>query len=85
MGQDEPGLQAVAASALSTHGSPEAFQALRELANVESGSSVRRAAVIDGLGMMLGPTTPFVFSHVSRNANYTVFADWVGDIFQTTL
>jgi HEAT repeat protein len=82
---NEPGLQAVAASALSTHGSPEALQALKELASVESGSSVRRAAVIDGLGMMLGGTAPFVLSHVSRNANYTVFSEWVGDMFQTTL
>ena len=82
---NEPALQGLAASAMAAHGSPDALRALVELARLESGSNVRRAAALEGLGMILAPHAPMAFSDVSREANYTVFADWVNGIFQTTL
>lgn len=81
----EPGLQGLAATALSFHGSVEAFMALSELARGDSGPSVRRAAAIEGLGMMLGDSPPLLFAEVSRQANYTVFNEWVKGLFQVTL
>jgi hypothetical protein len=59
--------------------------ALMEISRLETGSTVRRAAAIDGLGMILAPHPALAFAGVSRGANYTVFADWVSGIFQTTL
>ncbi len=81
----EPGLQGLTATALSFHGSIEAFLALSEFSRSTSGSSVRRAAAIEGLGMMLGDKEPLLFAEVSRQANYTVFPEWVKGLFQVTL
>ena len=81
----EPALQAQGATAMAAHGTPDALRALMELARLETGSNVRRAAALEGLGMILSPQPAMTFATVSREANYTVFADWVNDIFQTTL
>jgi hypothetical protein len=81
----EPELQGFSAAAMATHGSADALHALLELARLGSGSDVRRSAALDGLGMMLSPHEPMELLHVARGANYTVFADWVDGIFQTTL
>lgn len=81
----DPDLQGLTATALSFHGSVEAFQELVEISNQTSGSAVRRAAAVEGLGMMLAPTEPFLLADVSRSANYTVFSEWVKGLFQTTL
>jgi HEAT repeat protein len=81
----EPGLQGLTATALSFHGSIEAFLALSEYSRSTSGPSVRRAAAIEGLGMMLGDHEPLLFAEVSRQANYTVFPEWVKGLFQVTL
>jgi HEAT repeat protein len=82
---NEPHLQGLAASSMAAHGSSEALMGLMELARLDSGSNVRRAAALEGLGMILAPHAPLAFADVSRAANYTVFADWVNGIFQTTL
>jgi len=81
----EPGLQGLTATALSFHGSIEAFLALNDLTKSSTGAPVRRAAAIEGLGMMLGDTEPLLFAEVSRQANYTVFPEWVKGLFQVTL
>jgi hypothetical protein len=70
---------------MAAHGSPESLHALVEIAHLDSGSNVRRAAALQGLGMMLSPYAPMSFAEISREANYTVFSDWVNGIFQTTL
>jgi len=81
----EPGLQGLTATALSFHGSVEAFLALSEMGRTTTGSPVRRAAAIEGLGMMLGDSQPLLFAEVSRQANYTVFTEWMKGLFQVTL
>lgn len=81
----EPMLQGLAASAIAFHGSREALMGLSEIARMKSGSSVRRAAAIEGLGMMLGTSPPLRLADASRQANYTVFSDWVRDLFQVAL
>jgi hypothetical protein len=58
---------------------------LCEISRISSGSNVRRAAAIEGLGMMLGDSPPLLFAEVSRQANYTVFPEWVKGLFQVTL
>lgn len=82
---DQPDLQGLAASAMASHGSAESLHALVEVAQLQTGSNVRRAAAIEGLGMMLSPYAPMAFAEISRQANYTVFSDWLNGIFQTTL
>src|SRR5262249_37596236 len=79
---DLPGLTATAPS---FHGSIEAFRSLCEITNEKSGPGVRRAAAIEGLGMMLAPSEPLLLAEVSRAANYTVFPEWVKGLFQLTL
>lgn len=81
----DPDLQGLTATALSFHGSIEAFQVLCEITNQKSGAAVRRAAAIEGLGMMLAPSEPLLLAEVSRAANYTVFPEWVKGLFQLTL
>jgi HEAT repeat protein len=81
----DPDLQGLTATALSFHGSVQAFQILIELSNQTSGNAVRRSAAVEGLGMMLAPIEPFLLADVSRAANYTVFSEWVKGLFQTTL
>lgn len=81
----EPYLQGLAAYAMASLGSGDSLRALDELARLDNGSNVRRAAAIEGLGMMLAPNPPLIMADVSREANYTVFAEWVSGMFQTTL
>jgi len=81
----EPGLQGLAATAISFHGGVEDFHALNKAARAEEGSPVQRAAAIEGLGMLLGGSPPLVLGEASRQSNYTVFNDWVKEMLQTTL
>ncbi|HEV8112246.1 MAG TPA: HEAT repeat domain-containing protein [Planctomycetota bacterium] len=81
----EPGLQGFTATALSFHGSVEAFLTLSEMCRSTTGPTVRRAAAIEGLGMMLGDSQPLLFAEVSKQANYTVFPEWMKGLFQVTL
>ena len=81
----EPGLQGLAATAISFHGGVEDFHALNRVARSEEGSPVRRASAIEGLGMLLGGSPPLVLGEASRQSNYTVFNDWVKEMLQTTL
>jgi HEAT repeat protein len=81
----DPSLQGLAASALAFHGTRDALGSLRRMASDPQGSSVRRAAAIEGLAMMLGRTAPYSFSEVSRQANYTVFSDWLKGMLQVSL
>ena len=81
----DPYLQIHAAVALAYHGTPQALDLLRTAAAKEPPSSVRRAAIVDALGMLLARETPLRLAEVSAQANYTVFSEWVEDVFQTTL
>lgn len=81
----DPELQVHVAIALAFHGTPEALSLLTTIAAKEPASSVRRAAVVDAIGMLLARATPLRLGEVSRQANYTVFSEWVDDVFQTTL
>lgn len=84
-GLREPGLQGMVAAALAFHGSREALTSLATLAKDDSGSRLRRSAAIEGLSMMLGTTRPYTFGEISRQANYTVFNDWVKGMMQVSL
>ncbi len=81
----EPGLQGIAATAMAFHGTPEALTQLTELSQTDAGSRVRRAASIEGLGLMLARSQPLALADLSRQINYTVMPDWVQGLFQTTL
>lgn len=81
----EPDLQGLTAVAIGFHGSSEALRGLNELSRVNGGSSIRRAAAIDGLGMLLSREAPLAFGEVSRGSNYTVSPDWVLDLYQVAL
>jgi hypothetical protein len=52
---------------------------------MDSGSGVRRAAAIDGFGMLLGRRPPLELSQISRSSNFTLFGDFEDDLFQVTL
>lgn len=84
-GLDDAYEQAVCASAIGAHGAPETLRALEKLARDGSTSTLRRAASIEGLGVMLSRAPTLALSEVARGANYTVFTDWVSSLFQTTL
>ncbi len=81
----EPGLQGLAATALAFHGTPESLAQLGELSVSETGPRVRRAASIEGLGLMLARAKPLVLANLSRQMNYTVMPDWAGSLFLTML
>lgn len=81
----EPALQGIAATALAFHGSLAALGELADLAHSEAGPRVRRAASIEGLGLLLTRGEPLTLSLLSRRTNYTVLPDWVQSMFQTTL
>jgi len=81
----EPIFQSLAAVAAAFHGSSDALHGLSELARIDSGSGVRRAAAIDGLGMLLGRRQPLELSQISRSSNFTLFGDFEDDLFQVTL
>ncbi|MCY2960551.1 MAG: HEAT repeat domain-containing protein [Planctomycetota bacterium] len=81
----EPGLQGIAATALAFHGTPEALAQLGDLAASDSGARVRRAASIEGLGLMLARNKPLALADLSRRINYTVMPDWAQGLFQTML
>ncbi|MCY2960552.1 MAG: HEAT repeat domain-containing protein [Planctomycetota bacterium] len=81
----EPALQGIAATALAFHGSLAALEELADLSHAETGTRVRRAASIEGLGLLLSRGEPLALSLLSRRANYTVLPDWAQSMFQTTL
>lgn len=81
----DPSLQGLAASALAFHGTRDALGSLREFSRAEQGASVPRAAAIEGLSIMLGTQRPYTFSEISRQANYTVFSDWLKGMLQVSL
>jgi HEAT repeat protein len=81
----ETSLQGLTAVAIGYHGSSEALIGLSEIARIDDGTSVRRAAAIDGLGMMLSRVDPLAFAEVSRGSNYTMSPDWMLDLYQVTL
>ncbi len=81
----ETSLQGLTAVAIGYHGSSEALRGLSEIARIDDGTSVRRAAAIDGLGMLLSRVDPLAFADVSRGSNYTISPDWMLDLYQVTL
>lgn len=80
-----PELRGMAASALAFHGSGSALAALHELERNRAAGDVTRAAAYDGLGLMLGRTPSFALGELSRASNFTLYSDWVDELFQTTL
>lgn len=80
-----PELRGLAASALAFHGSGGALAALHELERSRSSGDVTRAAAYDGLGLMLGRTPSFALGELSRASNFTLYSDWVDELFQSTL
>jgi HEAT repeat protein len=81
----DPDHQGLAAVAMAFHGSSEALRGLSEVLRLDSGSNVRRAAAIDGLGMLLAKRAPLALSEISRSSNFTLFADFENDLFQVSL
>jgi hypothetical protein len=53
--------------------------------DIDTGSSVRRAAAIDGVGMLLGKAPPLELSQISRSSDFTLFGGFEHDLFQVTL
>ena len=82
---NQPELQAQTASALAFHATYDSMRRLGELAMRKDGPSLRRAAAIEGVGMLLGKSVPLSLMDVSRQANYTVFNEWMDGLYQTTL
>jgi HEAT repeat protein len=82
---NEPELQALTATALAFHASFDSMRRLGEIAMRKDGPSLRRAAAIEGVGMILGRSLPLSLMDVSRQANYTVFNEWMDGLYQTTL
>lgn len=80
-----PELRGMAASALAFHGSGSALAALHELERNHAAGDVTRAAAYDGLGLMLGRTPSFALGELSRASNFTLYSDWVDELFQSTL
>ncbi|HVS17255.1 MAG TPA: HEAT repeat domain-containing protein [Planctomycetota bacterium] len=80
-----PELRGLAASALAFHGSSGALAALHELERSRTSGDVTRAAAYDGLGLMLGRTPSFALGELSRASNFTLYSDWVDELFQSTL
>lgn len=81
----DPTLRGLAITALAFHGSQAAFVALREMAVSDSTSSAARANAFDALGLMVSAPEPLALAEVSRDANFTLFDDWVAELFQATL
>ncbi len=81
----EPGLQGLAATALAFHGTQESLAQLSDLSQSDAGPRVRRAASIEGLGLMLARSKPLVLADLSRQMNYTVMPDWAQGLFLTML
>ena len=82
---NQPELQALTATALAFHASYDSMRRLGEIAMRKDGASLRRAAAIEGVGMLLGRSLPLSLMDVSRQANYTVFNEWMDGLYQTTL
>ncbi len=81
----EPALQGISATALAFHGSLDALKQLSELARGDTGPRMRRAASIEGLGLMLTRARPLALADLSRRMNYTVMPDWAQGLFQILL
>ena len=82
---NEPELQAMCASALGFHASYDALRRLSALVLGKEGASPRRAAALEGLGLVLGRHAPLALMDLARNSNYTLFNDWVNGLYRTTL
>ncbi|MBK7642838.1 MAG: HEAT repeat domain-containing protein [Planctomycetes bacterium] len=82
---NEPELQAMAATALGFHASYDALRRLCDTVTSKAGASLRRAAAIEGLGMVLGRCAPLALMDVARDSNYTVFNEWGNGLYHTTL
>lgn len=84
-GIEDPVLLGAASSAVAYHGSRAALERLAERARDVQGPRLPRAAAIESLSMMLGRTQPYSFGAISRQANYTVFSDWLKGMLQVSL
>ncbi len=81
----EPELQAMAATALGFHASYDALRKLGAIVGRKDGTSLRRAAAIEGFGMALGRAAPLALMDVARDSNYTIFNEWGFGLYRTTL
>ncbi|MBI5362223.1 MAG: HEAT repeat domain-containing protein [Planctomycetes bacterium] len=84
-GVKDPALLGAASAAVAYHGSRAALERLTVRARDVEGPRLPRAAAIESLSMMLGRTQPYSFGAISRQANYTVFSDWVKGMLQVSL
>ena len=80
-----PDLRGLTLTALAFHGSEGAFTALHELARSQGTPDLARANALDSLGVLTGTAPAFALAEVSGSSNFTLFGDWVADLFQTTL
>jgi HEAT repeat protein len=80
-----PDLQAQVASAMGFHGTEAALRGLQQLAAAKDVPALTTSSAIDGLGMILSRSMPLTLAEASRQSNYTLFSDWVEDLFQNTL
>lgn len=82
---NDPELQAMCAGALGFHASYDALRRLGAIVLRKEGSSARRAAALEGLGLVLGRHAPLCLMDLARSSNYTLFDDWVNGLYRTTL
>jgi HEAT repeat protein len=81
----QPVMQPLAAVALGFHGSRVAFDGLLDLAHDAHKRDTTRAAAVDALGMMLARRPSLQLAQLSRQANFTLFPDWMEGLLQVTL
>ncbi len=85
LGEKNAELQVQVAAALGFHGTLDAARRLHAGLKERELGDVGRAAAIQALGMILDESEPFALGALSRNANYSVFREWMNLPLQSTL
>jgi HEAT repeat protein len=81
----EPDLQVQVTGAIAFHGSSEALHELGTLALDDGLGSATRAAVLDGLGMLVGTGDALTLLELARSANFALFDETQMSLLATTL
>jgi HEAT repeat protein len=81
----DPELQVQVTGAIAFHGSAEAMHELGTLALNDKSSATLRAAVLDGLGMLVGTGESLALLELSRSANFVQFDEMQRAMLMTTL
>jgi hypothetical protein len=84
-GVSDPELQVQVTAAIAFHGSAEAMHELGSLSLDEKSGAATRAAVFDGLGMLLGTGESLALLELSRSVNFVQFDETQRALLQTTL